>query len=268
MRVTVKCWWYTPASFPMALRFCSGTDAGRKRSNNQDALLADPSLQLFVVADGMGGHRDGDVASRIIVEGIKQFFDDTAADADKTWPLGFDVNLSYAANRLKTAILIANLRIAAHLAAEGLQRGMGATLAAVQIGEERAVVANVGDCRAYLLDGTALRQITHDHSWVAEQVESGFISPESARAHPWRHMVTRAVQGDGDLQVDVLEIALPATGRLLLCSDGLHGLVNDEELAAALAKSRDKLDGLCSSLIQTANDRGAPDNVSVLVVDW
>ena len=81
-------------------------------------------------------------------------------------------------------------------------------------------------------------------------------------------MVTRAVPGDGDLQVDVLEIALPATGRVLLCSDGLHGLINDAELAATLAKSRDKLDGLCSSLIQTANDRGAPDNVSVLVVDW
>jgi serine/threonine protein phosphatase PrpC len=84
----------------MALRFCSGTDPGRRRSNNQDALLADPSLQLFVVADGMGGHQHGDVASRIIVEGIREFFEDTADDADKTWPLGFDVNLSYAANRL------------------------------------------------------------------------------------------------------------------------------------------------------------------------
>jgi PPM family protein phosphatase len=252
----------------MALRFCSGTDPGRKRSNNQDVLLADPRLQLFIVADGMGGHRDGDVASRIVVDGIKEFFDDTEADAEKTWPLGFDVNLSYAANRLKTAILIANLRIAAHLAAAELQRGMGATLAAVQIGGDRAVVANVGDCRAYLLDGTTLRQITHDHSWVAEQVQSGFISPEAARAHPWRHVVTRAVQGDGNLQVDVLELELPATGRLLLCSDGLHALLNHDELAARLSKSPDTLDGLCSSLIQTANDRGAPDNVSVLVVDW
>jgi serine/threonine protein phosphatase PrpC len=145
---------------------------------------------------------------------------------------------------------------------------MGATLAAAQINEDRAVVANVGDCRAYLVDGTTLRQITHDHSWVAEQVQSGVISAETARAHPWRHMVTRAIQGDGDLKVDVLEIELPATGRLLLCSDGLHGVVNDDELAATLTKSRDTLDGLCSSLIQAANDRGAPDNISVLVVDW
>jgi protein phosphatase len=252
----------------MALRFCSGTDPGRRRSSNQDALLVDSSQRLFVIADGMGGHEDGDVASRIVVESIREFFADTSLDDEKTWPFGYDVKLSHAANRLKTAVLVANGRIAAHIDANGSSRGMGATLAAVQIEGERAVFANVGDCRAYLLDGKTLRQITQDHSWVAEQVQAGFISAETAKAHPWRHMVTRAVQGDPDLHVDVIEMDLPKNGQILLCSDGLYGGVSDEDIAARLVESESTLEAVCSSLIQTANDRGAPDNVSVIVVDW
>lgn len=254
--------------FPMPFRFCFGTDPGRQRPVNQDALLTDPSMQLFVVADGMGGYRDGDLASRLIIDAIRTFFRETALDKDKTWPFGIDDGLSYAGNRLKTAVLVANRRISDHLAADAEPRGMGATLAAVQLSEGRAVVANVGDCRAYLLANGTLRQITRDHSWVAEQVTAGFITAEVARAHPWRHMVTRAIQGDADLQVDVIDMPVPAQGRILLCSDGLHGVLNDEDIGAALRTSGPNLNGLCTSLIQTANDRGAPDNVSVIVIDW
>lgn len=231
-------------------------------------MLTDPSLQLFVVADGMGGYRDGDVASRLIIDSIRSFFIETSLDKDKTWPFKMNHELSYAANRLKTAVLVANRRISDHLAADGEPRGMGATLAAVQIGDGRAVVANIGDCRAYLLADGALRQITRDHSWVAEQVTAGVITAEGARAHPWRHMVTRAIQGDADLQVDVTERDLPKQGRILLCSDGLHGVLNDDDIAAALRTAGPSLDGLCDGLIRTANERGAPDNVSVIVIDW
>jgi protein phosphatase len=248
----------------MALRFCSGTDPGRYRPTNQDALLADPSLRLFVVADGMGGHRDGDVASRIVVDSMRQFFEETAKDRDKTL-VGYDLNLSDAANRLKAAVLVANRRISAHIGENGTSRGMGATVAAVHIDGRKAVFANVGDCRAYLRQGKELRQVTRDHSWVAEQVASGFISAESAKAHPWRHMVTRAIQGDDNLHVDVIEMDLPEKGQILLCSDGLHGGVNDLDIAAGLDSG---VEGVCQSLIQTANDRGAPDNVSVIVVEW
>jgi protein phosphatase len=250
----------------MPLRFCSSTDPGRQRSTNQDALLVDPSLRLFVVADGMGGHRYGDIASRLIVDGIRQFFEDRSIDDDKTWPFGYDVQRSYPANRLKTAILVANAAISAHLSGNESARGMGATLAAVQIEDSRAVFANVGDCRAYLLDGT-LKQITHDHSWVAEQVQAGFISAETAKAHPWRHMVTRAIQGDPDLHVDLIEMDLPSSGQILLCSDGLYGGVSDDDIAASLTATKN-LTGVCSSLIGMANDRGAPDNVSVIVIEW
>jgi PPM family protein phosphatase len=250
----------------MPLRACSATDVGRKRTVNQDALLADPSLELFVIADGMGGHEQGDVASRIVVDSIRQFVFETALDNDKTWPIEMDPQLSYTANRLKAAVLLANRRLAEHIAA-GAPRGMGATVTAVLFGPGRPVVANVGDCRTYFMDERGLRQVTRDHSWVAEQVESGFITPETARAHPWRHMVTRAVQGEPELLVDIVDLDLAQNGRLLLCSDGLHVAVSDERIAAILETPSDRPDTVCQALIRAANDGGAPDNVSVILID-
>ena len=252
----------------MAVRYCSATDVGRKRSANQDALLADSALKLFVVADGMGGHEGGDIASRLIVDGLRDFVKDTEDDDEKTWPFGFNLELSYAANRLQAAILVANRRLSDHLATAALPRGMGATLAAVMLGEDRGVVANVGDCRAYLLSGGVMRQLTRDHSWVADQVESGFLTADTARAHPWRHMVTRAIQGDPDLIVDTIEIDIGTGGRLLLCSDGLTVVLTDDHISEILRSAGDDVDGVCRTLIDAANARGAPDNVSVIVVDW
>ena len=251
----------------MALRFCSETSAGQRRTVNQDALLADGGLQLFVVVDGMGGHKDGEVASRLIVDSMRRFFEETGADKNKTWPFAADPRFDYPTNSLRTAILLANRNIS-ELSGGAARGSMGATLVAALIGPDRAVLANVGDCRAYLVEDTGLRQLTRDHSWVADQVEAGFISRETARGHPWRNMVTRAVQGDAELEVDTIEIALDAPTRLLLCSDGLHIVLADEEIARILRESRDSVDGVCEILVRTANDRGAPDNVSVIIIDW
>ena len=252
----------------MGLRFCAGTDAGRKRATNQDSLLADDALRLYAVADGMGGHADGGLASRLVVDSIRTFFVETSLDDSKTWPFGFDLALSYSANRLKAAVLTANLKIADHIDGHKDARGMGATLAAVCFGDERAVIANVGDCRAYLAEGAVMKQLTRDHSWVAEQVQSGFLSEDTARTHPWRHMVTRAVQGNTDLDVDVLEIDLPRHGRLLLCSDGLHGVLPEDDLKKLLVDGSGGVEGICGALIEAANQHGAPDNVSAIVLDW
>jgi PPM family protein phosphatase len=251
----------------MPLRFCSATDMGRRRSVNQDSLVADPGLRLFAIADGMGGHDDGDMASRLVIDSLHQFVVQTQADEEKTWPFEFDLQLSYPANRLKAAIRVANRRISEHLATAGTARGMGATLAAALLGPDWLVVANVGDCRAYLLQDGQLRQLTRDHSWVADQVASGFITPETAKAHPWRHMVTRAIQGDGDLEVDTLEVNLAPAVRLLLCSDGLHAVLSDEQIAAILNDAPDDPHDACGRLIQAANDGGGPDNVSAIVID-
>src|SRR4051812_13771714 len=123
----------------MALRFCSATDMGRRRKVNQDSLLADPELLLFAIADGMGGHEAGDVASRLIIESLRRFVSETALDHEKTWPFDVDPDLSYPANRLKTAVRVANRRLSDHLA--GGPRGSGSTLAAALFGANRAVVA-------------------------------------------------------------------------------------------------------------------------------
>jgi protein phosphatase len=251
----------------MAVRFCSATDMGRQRRVNQDALLADPDVQLFAIADGMGGHAGGDVASRLIIESLHRFVVDTQFDHEKTWPFDVDPQLSYPANRLKTAIRVANRRISEHLVSAGMSRGMGATLAAVLLGPDRAVVANVGDCRAYMLEDGVLRQVTRDHSWVAEQVESGFITADVARAHPWRHMVTRAIQGDSDLLVDTTEVEIQPGTRLLLCSDGIHVVLSDDEIAVILSGFAEEGLRACHDLISAANDRGGPDNVTAIVIE-
>jgi len=239
---------------------------GRRRTVNQDLWLADPELQLFVIADGMGGHAAGDVASRIIVDGLRQFVADTQLDDDKTWPFDFDTSLSYPANRLKTAIRVANRRISEHVATSESSRGMGATLAATLVGPDRAVVANVGDCRVYVLQDSVLRQVTRDHSWVADQVAAGFLTADVAREHPWRHLVTRAIQGDSDLEVDTIEIELPPGARLLLCSDGLHVVVSDDQIGRILTDSTD-VRVACQALVQAANDHGGPDNVTTILID-
>jgi PPM family protein phosphatase len=252
----------------MAVRFCAATDIGRRRSVNQDSLLADEGLQLFVVADGMGGHEGGDVASRLIIDTIRQFVVETSVDYEKTWPVEFDLQLSYPANRLRAAILLANGRISAHVASGGASRGMGATLAAALLGPRRAVVAHIGDCRAYILRDGVLQPLTRDHSWVAEQVAAGALTPETARIHPWRHLVTRAVQGEPGLLVDTLEIDIGSTGRLLLCSDGLHTVLTDAEIAGIMNAPADTVDEACHTLIEAANEGGGPDNVSAIVIDW
>ena len=251
----------------MAFRFCSATDMGRRRSVNQDEWLADPAVHLFAIADGMGGHEAGDVASRLIIDSLHRFVVATELDNEKTWPFEFDPHLSYQANRLKAAIRVANRRISEHLLESEASRGMGATLAAALVGPGRAVVANVGDCRAYLLEGGVLRQLTHDHSWVADQVAAGFLSEEVARAHPWRHMVTRAIQGDSELEVDTIEISFAHPARILLCSDGLHVAVTDEHIADILRSSAEDVGGVCRRLIDAANERGGPDNVTAIVID-
>lgn len=250
----------------MPLRIASATDVGRRRRANQDRVLIDEQLQLLVVADGMGGHAAGEVAAAVAADGIREFVAATALDPDKTWPVDFDDGLSFQANRLRAAVLVANRRISERTAENEHLRGMGATMAATLVGEDRLVVSNVGDCRAYLLRAGALTRLTHDHSWVAEQVAQGFISEQAARVHPWRHMVTRALQGDAALLVDVAEHALQPGDRLLLCSDGLHGGVPDETIAAILI-ARANSEDACTALVEAANAGGGPDNISVIVVD-
>jgi protein phosphatase len=239
---------------------------GLRRGSNEDSYGARPDLGLFVVADGMGGHAAGEVASRLAVGAVEGFAAETNGfDRTRTWPFPYETLLSLESNRLKAAFLIANRRIADTMArTEGL-RGMATTCSAILIGARGASVAHVGDSRLYRLRRGALEQVTRDHSWVEEQVRAGTLTPSAAREHPWRNIVTRALAGGEDPEIDVTEPALEAGDRVLLCTDGLHGVVSDARIAE-IAGGAEPLETICQILVAEANAAGGPDNITVLVL--
>lgn len=244
------------------------SDPGLRRSSNEDSYCSRPDLGLYMVADGMGGHVAGEVASRVAVEAIEVFIQETAgADKNRTWPFPFEPDLSLEANRLKAAFKLANRRIASAIAGSSDLRGMATTASALLAGREGACVAHVGDSRVYVLRAGALEQITHDHSWVEEQVRAGTMTALAARQHPWRNVVTRALSGGEDPEVDVVEIRPARPERYLLCSDGLFAVVPDDRIAAILADRDAPLEAICGRLIEAANAAGGPDNITALVLD-
>jgi PPM family protein phosphatase len=251
----------------MRLTWAVRTDPGLRRTSNEDSYCTRPDLGLFMVADGMGGHVAGEVASRIAVETIETFIGETAvADRNRTWPFPFEPALSLEANRLKAAFRLANHQIAAAMADAADLRGMATTASAFLAGGEHAAIAHVGDSRVYVLREGDLHQITNDHSWVEEQVRAGALTPSAARQHPWRNVVTRALSGGEDPEVDVVELSPAASDRFLLCSDGLFVAVPHDQIATLLARRDLSLDEICAQLIAAANEGGGPDNITVLVL--
>ena len=251
-----------------SLTWAVSSDPGLRRSSNEDCYSTRPDVGLFVVADGMGGHVAGEVASRIAVEAIEAFIEETTvADKNRTWPFPFDPTLSLEANRLKAAFRLANRRIASAIADSQDLRGMATTASAVLFGDRRASVGHVGDSRVYVLRGTALEQITHDHSWVEEQVRAGTLSPTAARQHPWRNVVTRALSGGEDPEVDVTEVTPVPGERYLLCSDGLFSVLPDARIAEILGRRGAPLDAICRGLVEAANEGGGPDNITTLILE-
>jgi PPM family protein phosphatase len=253
---------------PLSFRWAVISDKGLRRTSNEDSHCELPEIGLFVVADGMGGHVAGEVASRVAVEAIQAFIAETAhTDRNRTWPFPFEPTISLEANRLKAAFRLANRKIASAIADSNDLRGMATTASAILAGANSACVAHVGDSRVYVLRAGKLEQLTHDHSWVEEQVRAGTMSPTAARQHPWRNVVTRALSGGEDPEVDVTEIN-PAPGeRFLLCSDGLFSVVTDPQITDILGDPKMTLEDIASRLIAAANAGGGPDNITALVVE-
>jgi serine/threonine protein phosphatase PrpC len=245
-----------------------GSDPGLRRSSNEDSFRSRPDLGLYIVADGMGGHVAGEVASRVAVEAIEVFIQETTgADKNRTWPFPFEPALSLEANRLKAAFRLANRRIASAIADSQDLRGMATTASALLTGTDGACVAHVGDSRVYVLRQDELEQITHDHSWVEEQVRAGTMSATAARQHPWRNVVTRALAGGDDPEVDVTQIRPSPRERYLLCSDGLFSVVSDDQITSVLRRRDIPLEQVCRELIDLANAAGGPDNITTLVLE-
>ena len=251
----------------MQVSSASATDKGMRRSINEDCFSARDDLSLFVVCDGMGGHAAGEVASQAVVDGIVAFVTATKTmPPDQTWSIPFDLDQSVNANRLSAGFRMGNQRIASQIATSSELQGMATTAVAVLIEGGTATLAHVGDSRAYRLRDGQLDRLTQDHSWVEEQIRIGALTEEAARKHPRRNIVTRALSGSEDLAVDIQEVALQSGDRLLLCSDGVFTVLEDDEIREVLRRETD-LDELCHALIQGANDGGGPDNVTAVVLE-
>ena len=251
----------------MRLRSAVRTDTGRRRLTNEDSFCARDDLGLFVVADGMGGHAAGEVASRVAVEEVERLIAVTDSVAvDDEWQYPLDETLNRSANRLNASFVAANQCIASQIDDDPDLQGMGTTAVAILFGDSLGALAHVGDSRAYLCRNGNLTRLTCDHSWVEEQVRAGKLSVEAASEHPGRNIVTRALTGSTDLDVEVSEIKLNVGDRVLLCSDGLTSVCSDSEIKDVLDDDL-LLDTICDRLIFQANDQGGPDNITVVVLE-
>ena len=231
------------------MRFAAGfrTDVGRGRPENEDSLLVDTERRLYAVADGMGGHRAGEVASATAIETLQDAYRGGQA--------------------LDQAVVAANAAVFAKAAEDLALRGMGTTMTALALDPDgTALFGHVGDSRAYLMRDGAVSQVTVDHSLVEQLVREGRLSPEEAAHHPQRAISTRALGVDAQVEVDTYRVALQPGDRLLICSDGLTNMLSDETITATLHRYADPQEA-ADTLVDMANQAGGDDNISVVVLD-
>jgi protein phosphatase len=233
------------------------SDVGHCRETNEDNYFFDSALGVYTVADGMGGHAAGEVASRLAVEALEETFRDNGSLGE---------NVRQASERLQAAVTEANRRICDSILAHAEQRGMGTTVVTLLVVGDRAVVGHVGDSRAYRLRGDRIERLTSDHSWVSEQVKAGLLTDDDAQRHPMRNIVTRALGSRTDVSADVAETDVRPGDVYLLCSDGLNAMLADDEIRDTLARHRGDPEAACHALVEAANARGGEDNTTVIVL--
>jgi protein phosphatase len=279
----------------MKINYRAISDVGRKRKGNEDTVFVNFEHKLFVVADGMGGHAAGEVASRLAVESIERHIVGSDPRKEPTMPAGYRgaggaggtggtagtgrqaaslgdparrqvAPLPDPARRLVNAIRLANQEIVRSVRKHREQRGMGTTVVTAFIRGARAFIGSVGDSRAYLVRGDRIRQLTSDHTFVNEQVRAGTLSDSEARRHPARNILTRAVGSQDEVEIDLVEQELRPGDWLLLCSDGLTTMVEDADILETIRAHPDSPEDGCRALIDLANDRGGEDNVTAVLV--
>lgn len=240
------------------------TNVGMKRSHNEDSFAVIDDDHLYVVADGMGGHASGEVASKMAIDTLRDFFKATSADPEATWPYKMDKSRSYEENRLITSVKLANLRIFEAAQRDPKLRGMGTTLVGILVVDDGVLIAHVGDSRAYRVRDGQMEQLTEDHSLLNDYIKMKKLTEEEIKNFPHKNVIVRALGMKESVKVDTM-LDHPQPGDLyVLCSDGLSGPVKDDEIRD-IATSTNDLKEACSKLIERANANGGPDNITVVL---
>jgi protein phosphatase len=242
------------------------SDVGLQREHNEDSFVVLSEYDLFVVADGMGGHRAGDVASRIATETISEFFK-TTANEDVTWPFHFDTNLSEEENRLLTGIRVANRQIFERSTRSREYHGMGTTVVGAMFSpkKQRMYIGHVGDSRCYRVRAGKIRQLTRDHSLINDYLLAMPDLTDEQKNELPKNVITRALGMQDQVVVDLQHDDPQPGDTYVLCSDGLSGMVTDDDIELIVASTNDVRDA-CTRLIERANERGGEDNITAVLI--
>src|SRR3954454_21122284 len=238
-----------------------------KRTHNEDNFSIIEESGLYIVADGMGGHASGEIASKMAVDAMREFFAATAQDPERTWPYKMDRAKGYEENRLITGIKLANLRIYETAQREAGKRGMGTTIVVMFAVEEGVYVAHVGDSRGYRVRDGKIEQLSEDHSLLNDYIKMKRLTAEEIANFPHKNVIVRALGMKDTVKVDTRFEVPRADDIVLLCSDGLSGPVSDEQILSIVDSSTD-LRSAARRLVERANENGGPDNITCVLARW
>ena len=241
------------------------TDVGRRRDHNEDAYLAIDDLKLYVVADGMGGHAAGEIASWEAVEAVHGMVRRNMSTLEAYIQTPSEDSVASLRRLIESSIQAATYMVFGIAEQDPNHKGMGTTITVMLVVKNIAIIGSVGDSRAYLVRGGRTWQVTEDHTLVQLQMKAGLLTPDQARASPRGNVITRAVGPREYVQVDTFVVPVQGGDRYLLCSDGLHGYLEPSEIAPKL--THQELEGICQHLVKIANDRGGKDNITCVVVE-
>lgn len=248
------------------------TNVGMKRAHNEDNHILVPEENLFVVADGMGGHASGEVASEIAVTSVAEFFRLTSADDEQTWPFKEERGLKFEENRLVTGIKLANRRIFETAQGDVRKRGMGTTIVSALFTHNGAYIGHCGDSRAYRFRGGRCELVTEDHSLLNDYLKNHKLSQEEIENFPHKNVIVRALGMKDTVQVDVSRLEPLEDDVYLLCSDGLSGMIHDPQMNEIIQgalhdpERANDVDAMCHQLIDLANKNGGTDNVTAIII--
>jgi protein phosphatase len=244
------------------------SDLGQKRNLNEDSYFVSDELGLYLVADGMGGHRAGDVASSTAVEIIAGHIGSWLEGEKDGASISSDVTVVDEDNVLINAVRKANDRLCEMSQQNNALSGMGTTIVGLLHTQGKAHVVNVGDSRAYRIRNDLILQLTTDHSWVGEQLQRNLISEDEARLHRWRNIITRALGNREDVEIDVSKHDIEPGDCFVLCTDGLSGMLTDEEILDIVKDAGDDMEEACRNLVAQSNEKGGLDNITVVLVKF